>query len=188
MRLIKLVFRRRRRRRRRRRIFFFFFFLFPESSSYLCMEKKKKMKKQKQIRFDHQCFFFFLHNVFLKRDDRILPKISREKYLKRAHPRNTAGLKPPSLNHMLNKKLPLQLPALLGKMINIKSFWKEKKRLCVRLRSGNKHHLRKSADRKAQIRKAFLPLTELQTFPGGVYPPSATSRTISFSFSNSFWY
>ena len=35
MRLIKLVFRRRRRRRRR------------------------MMKKQKQIRFDHQCFFFF---------------------------------------------------------------------------------------------------------------------------------
>ena len=26
---------------------------------------------------------------------------------------------------------------------------------------GNKHHLRKSADRKAQIRKAFVPLTEL---------------------------
>ena len=28
-------------------------------------------------------------------------------------------------------------------------------------RVGNKHHLRKSADRKAQIRKAFVPLTEL---------------------------
>ena len=36
-----------------------------------------------------------------------------------------------------------------------------RKRLCVRLRLGNKHHLRKSADRKAQIRKAFVPLTEL---------------------------
>ena len=33
--------------------------------------------------------------------------------------------------------------------------------LCVRLRSGDKHHLRKSADRKAQIRTAFVPLTGL---------------------------
>ena len=32
-----------------------------------------------------------------------------------------------------------------------KNYWKEKKRLCVRLRSGDKHHLRKSADQKAQI-------------------------------------
>ena len=31
----------------------------------------------------------------------------------------------------------------------------------MRLRLGNKHHLRKSADRKAQIRKALVPLTEL---------------------------
>ena len=31
----------------------------------------------------------------------------------------------------------------------------------MRLRLGNKHHLRKSADRKAQIRKWFVPLTEL---------------------------
>ena len=45
--------------------------------------------------------------------------------------------------------------------INTKNYWKLKKRLCVRLRLGNKHHLRKSADRKAQIRKAFVPLTEL---------------------------
>ena len=29
---------------------------------------------------------------------------------------------------------------------------------------------------------------DLQIFSGGVYPPSATSRTISFSISNSFWY
>ena len=29
-------------------------------------------------------------------------------------------------------------------------------------------------------------LFELQIFSGGVYPPSATSRTISFSISNSF--
>ena len=31
-------------------------------------------------------------------------------------------------------------------------------------------------------------LFDLQIFSGGVYPPSATSRTISFSISNSFWY
>ena len=31
----------------------------------------------------------------------------------------------------------------------------------MRLRSGDKHHLRKSADRKAQIRKVFVPLTRL---------------------------
>ena len=31
-------------------------------------------------------------------------------------------------------------------------------------------------------------LFDLQVFSGGVYPPSATSRTISFSISNSFWY
>ena len=42
-----------------------------------------------------------------------------------------------------------------------KTIGNRKKRLCVRLRSGNKRHLRKSADRKAQIRKAFVPLTGL---------------------------
>ena len=31
-------------------------------------------------------------------------------------------------------------------------------------------------------------LSDLQIFSGGVYSPSATSRTISFSISNSFWY
>ena len=31
----------------------------------------------------------------------------------------------------------------------------------MRLRSGEKHHLRKSADRKAQIRKAFVAVTGL---------------------------
>ena len=35
--------------------------------------------------------------------------------------------------------------------INTKNYWKWKKTLCVRLRSGDKHYLRKSADRKAQI-------------------------------------
>ena len=42
-----------------------------------------------------------------------------------------------------------------------KNYWKFEKRLCVRLRSGDKHHLRKSADRTAEIRKAFVPLTGL---------------------------
>ena len=31
-------------------------------------------------------------------------------------------------------------------------------------------------------------LFDLQIFSGGIYPPSATSHTISFSISNSFWY
>ena len=31
-------------------------------------------------------------------------------------------------------------------------------------------------------------LFDLLSFSGGVYPPNATSRTISFSISNSFWY
>ena len=31
-------------------------------------------------------------------------------------------------------------------------------------------------------------LFDLQVFSGGVYSPSATSRTITFSISNSFWY
>ena len=44
---------------------------------------------------------------------------------------------------------------------NTKNYWNRKKRLCVRLRSEDKHHLRKSADRKAQIRKTFVPLTGL---------------------------
>ena len=35
--------------------------------------------------------------------------------------------------------------------INTKNYWKSKKRLCMRLRSGDKHYLRISADRKAQI-------------------------------------
>ena len=42
-----------------------------------------------------------------------------------------------------------------------KTIGNRKKRLCVRLRSGDKHHLRKSSDRKAQIRKEFVPLTGL---------------------------
>ena len=36
-------------------------------------------------------------------------------------------------------------------IINKKHYWKQKKRLCVMLRSGDKHHPRKSADGKAQI-------------------------------------
>ena len=42
-----------------------------------------------------------------------------------------------------------------------KTIGNRKKRVCVRLRSGEKHHLRKSADRKVQIRNAFVPLTGL---------------------------
>ena len=79
-----------------------------------------------------------------------------------------------------------------------------KLRLCVRLRSGDKHHLRKfaiqSGERNALAVSTALPLVPalpdfvlcgLQIF-SCVYPPSATSRresrTIFFSISNSFWY
>ena len=53
----------------------------------------------------------------------------------------------------------------------------KRKMLCVRLRSGDKHHMRISAFRKAQIRKAFV---RRSVFSGGFYPPSTTSRTPSF--------
>ena len=62
----------------------------------------------------------------------------------------------------------------------------------MRLRSEDKHHLRKSADRKAQIRKAFVPLTGLicafrsADFLRWCLFLSATSRTISFSIYSSF--
>ena len=54
-------------------------------------------------------------------------------------------------------------PSLSKKWIKLitKTIGNRKKRLCVRLRSGDKHHLRKSSDRKAQIRKAFVPCTGL---------------------------
>ena len=51
-----------------------------------------------------------------------------------------------------SKKLIKLIPKTIGN---------RKKRLSVKLRSGDKHHLRKSSVRKAQIRKAFVPLTGL---------------------------
>ena len=42
-----------------------------------------------------------------------------------------------------------------------KKIGNRKKRWCVRFRSEEKHNLRKSADRKAQIRKAYVPLSGL---------------------------
>ena len=42
--------------------------------------------------------------------------------------------------------------------------------------------------RWAERTPSWFVLFNLQIFSGGVYPPSATSRTISFSISNSFWY
>ena len=41
--------------------------------------------------------------------------------------------------------------------------------------------------RWAEWTPSWFVLFNLQIFWGGVYPPSATSRTISFSISNSFW-
>ena len=42
--------------------------------------------------------------------------------------------------------------------------------------------------RWAERTPSWFVLFDLQIFSGGVYSPSATSRTISFSISNSFWY
>ena len=42
--------------------------------------------------------------------------------------------------------------------------------------------------RWAERTPSWFVLFDLQIFSGGVYRPSATSRTISFSISNSFWY
>ena len=59
---------------------------------------------------------------------------------------------------------------------------------------GDKPYLRKSTDRKAQIRKAFVQFSGLICALRSVdflrkgLSPQANSRTISFSISNSFWY
>ena len=42
--------------------------------------------------------------------------------------------------------------------------------------------------RRAERTPSWFVLFDLQIFSGGVYSPSATSRAISFSISNSFWY
>ena len=42
--------------------------------------------------------------------------------------------------------------------------------------------------RWAERTPSWFVLFDLQIFSGGVYSPSTTSRTISFSISNSFWY
>ena len=77
---------------------------------------------------------------------------------------------------------------LIEKMnqINTKNYWKEKKEIVREVALGDKHHLRKSSDRKAQIRKVFVPLTGLicaflsEDFLRWCLSPSATSHTISF--------
>ena len=84
-----------------------------------------------------------------------------------------------------------------------KNYWKEKKWLCVRLRSGDKHHLRKSSDRKAQISpvrvtNAFLICVfRSEDFLRwcNVDHPRKSSQLLnllnlinSFSISNSSWY
>ena len=85
------------------------------------------------------------------------------------------------------------LPIEKRNQINTKNYWKLKMRLCVRLLQV-KNYTWKSADRKAQISKALVPLTGLicalwsADFLRKCFSPRETSRTISFSISNSFWY
>ena len=63
----------------------------------------------------------------------------------------------------------------------------EKKRLCFRLRSGDKHHLGKSWDRKAQISSvgvtnaSWFVLFDLKIFSGGVFPPAQPHAQSLFS-------
>ena len=52
---------------------------------------------------------------------------------------------------LIEKKNQINIPKTIG----------NRKKMCVRLRSEDKHKLRKSAGRKEQIRKAFFPLTGL---------------------------
>ena len=59
-----------------------------------------------------------------------------------------AGL--PATSDLVGQKKIMKLFEMIYS-INTKNYWKQKKRLCVRFRSGDKHYLRKSADRKAQI-------------------------------------
>ena len=39
----------------------------------------------------------------------------------------------------------------MGRTINTKNYWKKKKEIVREVALGDKHHLRKSSDRKAQI-------------------------------------
>ena len=69
-----------------------------------------------------------------------------------------------------------------------------RKKLCVRLRSGDKHHLRKSADRKAQTSpvsgtNAFLicAFRSADFLRWCLSPERSLTHNLSF-ISNSFWY
>ena len=53
---------------------------------------------------------------------------------------------------------------------------------------GNLQIEKHKSVRWAERTPSWFVLFDLQIFSGGVYSPSATSRTISFSISNSFWY
>ena len=80
------------------------------------------------------------------------------------------------------------------KLILIPKTIGNRKRDCAWGGSGDKPYLRKSTDRKEQIRKAFVQFSGLICALRSVdflrqgLSPRATSRTISFSISNSFWY
>ena len=53
---------------------------------------------------------------------------------------------------------------------------------------GNLQIEKHKSGRRSLRSPDWFVLFDLQIFSGGVYPPSSTSRTISFSISNSFWY
>ena len=94
----------------------------------------------KTLHFSKQFAFFALSRGVIDRRS------------KQQRKRSNFRLHRSSLSSKKSKKWIKLIPKTIGN---------RKKRLCVRLRLGNKHHLKKSADRKAQIRKAYVPLTEL---------------------------
>ena len=52
----------------------------------------------------------------------------------------------------------------------------------------NLHIAKHKSGRRSFRSPDWFVICDLQIFSGGVYPPSATSRTLSFSISNNFWY
>ena len=86
--------------------------------------------------------------IFIKISDRFIGKLT---YIRKITCLSCISRKGTPMTLFFKTKILIQL---IGNIINTKTIGNRKKRLCVRLRSGEKHHLRKSSDRKAQINPA----------------------------------
>ena len=96
---------------------------------------------------------------------------------------------------VVNKKIPDPTRLfLVHKKINTKNYWRWKRDCAwgcawgVNTTWENLQIEKHKTVRWAERTPSWFVLFDLQIFSGGVYSPSATSRTISFSISNSFWY